>query len=127
MAGDVRTPSCAARDIAATAAGLLTDPSWTGVEEVPVLGPEDLSFAQMAEIMSEVLGRSNRFQQVPGGAFTAFLVEAGTSEAMARGTLDMLLAKGAGLDNGVVRTAGNGTPTGFRTWCAEVLKPAVEA
>lgn len=126
-AGDVRMPSCAVSDIAATAAGLLIDPSWTGAQEVPVLGPEDLSFEDMAKIMSEVLDRPIRFQRIPGEAFTARLVEAGTSGAMAQGMLDMLLAKDAGLDNGVVRTSRNSTPTSFRTWCAEVLKLAVQA
>jgi uncharacterized protein YbjT (DUF2867 family) len=49
-------PTCATRDIAATAARLLLDDSWSGFDEVPVLGPEDLSSNDMARIMSEVLG-----------------------------------------------------------------------
>src|SRR5580700_5577138 len=56
IAGDRTLPTVATRDIAATAARLLLDPSWSGVGEVPSLGPEDLSFNDMAQIMSEVLG-----------------------------------------------------------------------
>ena len=44
-------------DVAAVAARLLLDPSWRGQEDVPVLGPEDLSFNDMAQIMSEVRGK----------------------------------------------------------------------
>ena len=32
-----------------------------------------------------------------------------------------------GLDNGVQRTPGTASPTTFRQWCEEVLKPAVLA
>jgi hypothetical protein len=38
---------------------------------------------------------------------------------------DMAWAKNEGLDNAVKRTPENSTPTSFRKWCEEVLKPAV--
>src|ERR1700724_4358983 len=50
IAGDRKLPAVAPRDIAAAAARLLRDPSWSGVGEVPSLGPEDLSFNDMAQI-----------------------------------------------------------------------------
>ncbi|MCI3242064.1 NAD(P)H-binding protein [Streptomyces spinosisporus] len=125
VSGDRKMPTCAIDDIAAVAADLLLDDGWTGVEEVPVLGPEDLSFAEMAEIMSEVLERPVRFQQVPGADFRDRLLQFGSSEAMAQGMLDMMLAKDAGLDNAVTRTDRSSTPTSFRRWCEDVLKPAV--
>lgn len=127
FSADRKVPSCANRDIAAVAADLLLDETWSGVEEVPVLGPEDLSAADMARIMSEVLQRPVRYQHVPGERFKARLIGFGTSEAMAQAMLDMVLAKEAGLDNGVTRTPQTGTPTSFRQWCEEVLKPAVLA
>jgi hypothetical protein len=48
---------------------------------------------------------------------------------MAQGMLDMMMAKDNGLDNGVSRGPGNAidTPTTFRQWCADTLKPAVQA
>jgi uncharacterized protein YbjT (DUF2867 family) len=125
ISGDRKLPTCATRDIAAVAARLLLDPSWTGQGSVPVLGPEDLSFNDMAQIMSEVLGKPMRFQQIPGEAFKAGLTGRGMSEAMAQGTLDMMVAKNEGLDNAEPRTPENTTPTSFRQWCEEVLKPAV--
>ena len=125
IAGERKLPSVATRDIAAVAARLLLDQSWSGVEEVPLLGPEDLSFNDMAEVMSDVLGTEVRFQQTTFEAYTARFVELGMSEAMAQGMTDMAAAKNQGLDNAVKRTPGNSTPTNFRQWCEEVLKPAV--
>ena len=52
IAGDRKLPTVATRDIAAAASRLLLDESWSGVAEVPRLGPEDLSFNDMAEIIS---------------------------------------------------------------------------
>ena len=127
IAGDRKLPTVATLDIAAAAARLLLDPGWSGVGEVPLLGPEDLSFNDLAAIMSEVLGQDVRFQQTTFDAYNDRFVSFGMSEAMARGMTDMARAKNEGLDNGVERTRENSTPTSFRQWCEEVLKPAVAA
>jgi uncharacterized protein YbjT (DUF2867 family) len=124
--GEVTAPSCATRDIAAVAAALLLDNTWSGAEEVPVLGPEDLSWFDMATIMSRVLGRPIRFQQVSGDDYTNRLTQFGMSDAMAQALLDMAMAKDAGLDNGVTRTPESSTPTTFERWCTDVLKPLVQ-
>lgn len=92
-----------------------------------VLGPEDLSFSDMARIMSEVLGQPVRYQQIPAQALKDRLTAAGMSDAMAQGTVDMMVAKDQGLDNAEPRTPESTTPTSFRQWCQEVLKPAVLA
>jgi uncharacterized protein YbjT (DUF2867 family) len=123
--GDRKLPPCATRDIAAVGARLLLDGSWSGVGHAAVLGPEDLSFNEMAAIMSSVLGRPVCFQQVSFEAFKAGIVERGASKAFAEGTTDMMRAKNEGLDNNEPRTPENTTPTSFRQWCEEVLKPAV--
>lgn len=123
--GDLKFPTCAKRDIAAVAAGLLLDPSWTGRDEVAVLGPADLSFNDMAGIMSDVLGKPVRFQQIPMEGFRSRLLEGGHSAGMAQAMVDMLDAKNRGLDNAEPRTPQSTTPTSFRTWCEEVLKPAM--
>ncbi|MFI7423488.1 NAD(P)H-binding protein [Nonomuraea sp. NPDC049684] len=123
--GDLKAPACATRDIAAAAAGLLLDRGWTGRADVPVLGPEDLSGEDMARIMAEVLGRPVGLRHVPMAAFRARLAEQGWSEAMAQGMADMMEAKNQGLDNAEPRTPQATTPTGFRQWCEEELRPAV--
>jgi uncharacterized protein YbjT (DUF2867 family) len=125
MSGDRKLPTCAVRDIAAAAARLLLDSAWRGQGSVPVLGPHDLSFNDMAQIMSEVLGRTVRFQQIPGETYKATLIARGMSEAMAQGMLDMMVAKNQGLDNAELRTAQSTTPTTFCQWCEEVLKQQI--
>jgi len=127
ISGDRKLPSCATRDIAATAARLLLDDSWSGPGHVAVLGPEDLSFNDMAQIMSEVLGKPVHYQQIPAEALKNRLAGAGMSDAMAQATVDMMVAKDQGLDNAEPRTSESTTPTSFRQWCEEVLKPAVLA
>jgi uncharacterized protein YbjT (DUF2867 family) len=127
ISAERKLPTVATRDIAAVAAKLLLDDSWSGQESVAVLGPEDLSNDDMAQIMSEVLGKPVRFQQIPGEAFKAQLTGFGMSGAMAQGMLDMMVAKNEGLDNAVPRTPQSTTPTSFREWCEDVLKPAVLA
>jgi uncharacterized protein YbjT (DUF2867 family) len=125
IAGDRKLPAVATRDIAAAASRLLLDASWSGVGEVPLLGPEDLSFNDMAGIMSQVLGKDVRFQQTTFEAYKDRFVSFGMSDAMAQGMTDMAWAKNEGIDNAVQRTPENSTPTSFRQWCEEVLKPAV--
>jgi len=46
---------------------------------------------------------------------------------MAQGNLDMWVAYNHGLDTAELRTPESTTPTSFRQWCEEVLKPAVLA
>jgi uncharacterized protein YbjT (DUF2867 family) len=123
--GDRKLPSVATRDIAAAAARLLLDDSWNGFDEVPLLGPEDISFNDMAEVISEVLGKEVRFQQTTFEAYKEQFLGFGMSDAMAQGQTDMAWAKNEGLDNAVKRTPENSTPTTFRQWAEEVLKPAV--
>ena len=127
IAGEHRLPSVATRDIAAAASRLLLDESWSGVEEVPLLGPEDLSFNDMAEIISEVLGKEVRFVQTTFEAYKDRFIGFGMSEAMAQGMTDMAWAKNEGLDNGVIRTPENSTPTSFRQWSEAELKSTVMA
>jgi uncharacterized protein YbjT (DUF2867 family) len=120
-----RLPACATRDIAAEAATLLLDASWNGVAEVPILGPDDLSFNEMAGTMSDVLGKAVRYKQIPFDTYKSTLIGQGWSEAMAQGMVDMMMAKDQGLDNAEPRTPQAATPTTFRQWCEEVLKTAI--
>ena len=95
--------------------------------DTSALGPEELSFNDMAQIMSEVLETPVRFQQISGEAYRANLIGLGMSEAMAQGMLEMVVAKDNGLDNAELRTPQSTTPTSFRQWCEDVLKPVVLA
>ena len=123
--GDFRVPTCATRDIAEAAARLLLDRSWAGQEGVGVHGPADLSFNEMARVMTEVLGRPIRFQEVSGPAYKASLVEHGQGEAFAQGLVEMFRAIGEGLHDADPRTPESTTPTTFEQWCRDTLRPAM--
>jgi uncharacterized protein YbjT (DUF2867 family) len=92
---------------------------------VPVLGPEDISPNEMAEILSDVLGRLIRFQQTPMEDYKSRMVSRGMSEAFAQGPADMMTAKNEGMDNTASRVVAVDTPTTFRLWSETALKPAV--
>ena len=126
ITADRKLPTCATRDIAAVAAELLLDNSWMGQGSVAVLGPEDLSGNDMAEIISDVLGKPVRYQRTPFDAFEAQLKKNRMSEAFVRGYVEMMKAKDQGLDNAEPRTAEATSSTTFREWCKHTLKPAVE-
>ena len=123
--GDIPVPLCATRDIAARAADLLRDRSWTGQAGAAVHGPADLSFHEMAGVMTRVLGRPIRYQDVPPLAYKAMLIEHGQSEGFAQGYIDMFREIGAGIHTADPRTPESTTPTTFESWCAATLKPAL--
>jgi uncharacterized protein YbjT (DUF2867 family) len=125
ISGDLKLPSVATQDIASVAARWLLDDSWIGQSEVPVLGPEDISFNDMARTISDVLGKAVSYQQIGFDTYKARFMQFGMSEAMAQGMTDMARAKDNGLDLVVPRTPDHATPTGFRQWCEDTLKPAV--
>jgi uncharacterized protein YbjT (DUF2867 family) len=120
-----KLPGCATRDIAKTSIRLLLDKTWTGAGHQAVLSPEDLSFEDMAAVMTAVLGKPVRCLQTDYAAQKQQFIGRGMSEAMAQGMIDMYRAKSEGLDNSETRTGQNTTPTSFRQWCEDVLKPAV--
>ncbi|WP_207477262.1 NmrA family NAD(P)-binding protein [Arenibaculum pallidiluteum] len=125
ISGDLKLPSVATRDIAAVAARWLLDDSWSDQGEVPVLGPEDISFNDMAAVISNVLGKPVSYQQISFDAYKARFMQFGMSDAMAQGMTDMAWAKNQGLDLTVPRSLETSTPTTFRQWCEAILKPAV--
>ncbi|MFI6309265.1 NAD(P)H-binding protein [Nocardia fusca] len=127
LAADLPAPLAATGDIAGAAARLLLDRSWTGIGEVPVLGPQDLTPDEMAQTMSEVLDRPVRYRRVTLDDLAAATAGFGAGDAFVRGMVDMMRAKDEGLDNGVPRTPRTTTPTTFRQWCTAVLAPAVLA
>ncbi|WP_431772522.1 NAD(P)H-binding protein [Streptomyces cucumeris] len=122
---DRKAPFVATADIAAVAAGLLLDRSWTGIGSVPVLGPRDMSPNDLARIMTEQLGRPVRYERQPLDELHTTLVGYGLNEAFVQAMVDMKRAKDQGLDAGVARTPDTASPTSFEQWCAQTLKPAV--
>jgi uncharacterized protein YbjT (DUF2867 family) len=120
-----RMPWIATKDIAALAAGYLLDRTWTGQDSVESLGGEDLSYEDIAGILTDVLGTPVRYRLGDRAALEQFLVGRGFSGAMARSMMDMDLAGERGINNATPRTAENTTPTTFREFAEETVKPAV--
>ena len=127
QSGDHKTPACATRDIAAVATKLLLDDSWSGQDSVPVLGPEDISFNDIAQILSEVLEQPVRYQQISRADHKAALMQHGMGESYAQGVVDNQAQADRGIYNADPRTPQSNTPTSFRQWCEDTLKPAVLA
>ena len=86
-----------------------------------LVGPEDPSFDEIGAILSDVLGKEVRYQQIPLERMRAELQGSGA----APGLIDGMIAKDDGLDNLVTRTPENSTPTSLRQWAQEALKPAI--
>ncbi|MET0233699.1 MAG: NAD(P)H-binding protein [Kibdelosporangium sp.] len=123
--GDRKAPFVAAADIAAVAARLLLDRSWTGTGSVPVLGPRDLSPHDLARIMTEQFGRPIRYERESLDELRTALAGYGLNEDFVEGMVEMKWAKDNGLDSGVTRTPGTTSPTTFEQWCDQTLRPAV--
>ncbi|WP_327588176.1 NAD(P)H-binding protein [Nonomuraea sp. NBC_00507] len=118
--------TCATSDVAAAATALLLDDSWSGQGSVPVAGPDDLSPNQMAQVMSEALQRTVRFQEISTDAYRTRMSQYGITEGAAQGMADMVTAQNDGIYDHETRTPPFAIPgTSFRQWCQDVLKPAV--
>jgi uncharacterized protein YbjT (DUF2867 family) len=120
-------PAVATRDVAAAAAALLLDTSWSGQASVPVVSPDNLTPEDMAGVISDTLARTVRYRQVPVADRQAAMLRRGASEAMAQGMADMTEAQNAGIYDAESRDPNSTAPTSFRQWCQDTLKPAVQA
>ncbi|WP_428489981.1 NAD(P)H-binding protein [Rhodopila sp.] len=125
IAPDKKLPHTASRDTGAAAAGLLSDRSWSGQEDVPVLGPEELSYTDLAAIISEVTGREVRYERQTYEAYKEAAIGYGLTDAFAQGFVDMLRAKEEGMDNVAPRATAIIGATSFRQWVEEELQPAL--
>ncbi|UJF35720.1 NmrA family NAD(P)-binding protein [Paenibacillus hexagrammi] len=125
--GNMKNPTVATCDIADTASQLLLERKWSGQESLALLGQEDLSYEEMAEILSDVLGTPIRFEQMTLDSYKQLFLGLGYTEAMAQSMVDMDIAGADGINISLQRTPENTTPTQFRHWAATVLKPVFDA
>jgi uncharacterized protein YbjT (DUF2867 family) len=125
-AADQPLASIATRDIASTAASLLSDLSWAGQENLPVFGPDRLTPDGMAEVISQELGRPVGYRRMSMDDFALLLRSRGASDQAVTDMTDMFAAHDDGIYDADWAIA-KPTATDFRTWCREVLKPAAGA
>lgn len=119
------TGMIATRDIAARAADLLRDRSWTGQEVVPLLGPRTYSYEEAARIIGQGIGRAVHAQQVPPEAVMQQILGWGASESVARGMTELYTK--IGLDDYAAETRDrhSTTPTTLETYVRDTLRPMI--
>jgi uncharacterized protein YbjT (DUF2867 family) len=122
-AADRSLPVIATGDVATAAAALLLDTSWSGQASVPLTSPDNLTPDDMAEVISDTLGRTIRYRQVALADYQAALLRRGASPAMARDFADMTEAQNDGIYDAEPRDRDSATATSFRQWCHDILKP----
>jgi uncharacterized protein YbjT (DUF2867 family) len=128
IAGDVRFPQIATRDIAARAAALLGDGTWTGQRILGLHGPADLSYEQTAQIIGEALGRPVNFVQVTGEQAKQAMVGGGLPPYIADAYVEMYDAMGSGVfQQAEPRSPETTTPTTLLHFATDTLKPVLEA
>ena len=124
LSGSTRFPMIATRDIGRAAAKWLADGSWTGQKSLELHGPVDLSFDEVAGILSDVLGRKISYVRCNPQQAREAIIGGGVSEDVADQMLEMYDA----VDKGRVRTAEprsaeTTTPTNLTEFAREVMLP----
>lgn len=127
MPGHIPIPMTAASDVADVALRWLVRRDWSGIEGIPVHGPEALSCNQAAAILERVLDLPVRYQEVSASNFHRTLVEMGASPEYARSRLEMFSALSQGVMRAEPRTAESTTSTTLAAWAHAELLPAVAA
>ena len=114
---DQKEPACATRDVAETVVALLKDPNWSEVVEIPMLGPEDLSFREKMAVASDVLSLPIEYREMSEEDLKGMLLKQGVSEGMANAMVNTMVAKKEGMDHLAPGSDRSNNPTTFRS-CA---------
>ncbi len=113
------------RDIGEIVASRLLSDSWSGRHVQAVHGPEDLTFSQVAEILSQAVGRQVRAERISDDDFRSSLCSVGLSAEQIEGIVGM----SAGLRENFVpedkRSILTTTPTTLAAWAHAHLRPAL--
>jgi uncharacterized protein YbjT (DUF2867 family) len=121
-----RFPMIATRDIGRVAADLLADPGWNGYAVRELHGPADLSFDEVAEIISGAMGRKITYRRCDSEETRQWLVSSGVSENAAELLLEMYAAAESGrLRPMQPRSEETTTPTTLIEFAHEVLLPSL--
>lgn len=109
----------APRDIAQVAALTLLNREWSGLRVQAVHGPEDLTWTQVAQILTQELRREVRVERISDEEMRAQYLDAGMPPAMA----DAMLGMSTGLRDDFTpeqhRSLLTSTPTTLRSWIHE--------
>lgn len=125
MALDYAQPWVDPRDIGDVAAARLLSTGWSGRQVQAVHGPEDLTMAQVAEIISEATGRRVRAETLSQEALRRSLRAAGLGDKQVEGIAGMAAVTSADFTAEDPRSVLTTTPTTLAAWAHAYLRPAL--
>jgi uncharacterized protein YbjT (DUF2867 family) len=118
---DAPMPWVDPRDVGDVAAARLLATDWSGRQVQAVHGPEDLSYAQAASIVSRATGRPLRAEQIPDDQMREALRAVGLGEAQVEAILGMCTGLRGDFEPEDPRTILTTTPTTLAAWAHEHL------
>ena len=126
LTGTRRYPMICARDIGRVVADRLMSREWIGRSVCELHGPADLSFEEMATILSAALGRKIVYYQCDPHEMRHHLVETGMSENFA----DLMMEMYDAMENGrlqatQLRSRETTTPTTLAEFAHEIVLPLI--
>lgn len=122
---DLAIPWVDPRDIGEVAAARLLSTAWTGRVTQGVHGPEDLSFADVARILSGVTGQQVTATQVDDAQVADELRGVGLTPAQVDAVVGMSRGLRSGFTPEDARSVLTTTPTTLASWAREHLRPAL--
>ena len=127
LAPNTASPMVGTTDIAHAASEALMSRSWQGFEVRELLGPRDISPAEITQILSRKLNRPDlTYVQFSDADTEAALVQAGLSPTFAGLYTERTRAMNAGsLKPHAGRNAGNTTATDFETYADDLVEAYV--
>ncbi len=126
LSGSLRFPMIATRDIGRVAAERLSNRTWTGHNVRELQGPADLSFDEVAGILSETLGRKIEYVKCDPQDTRQVMLDNALSENVTDLMLEMYDAFETGrLRSLQPRSAETTTPTTLAEFVREVVLPMI--
>jgi uncharacterized protein YbjT (DUF2867 family) len=124
---DYSLPWVDPRDIGDVAAARLLSGAWSGRHVQAVHGPEDLTLTQVAEILTEALGRPIQAETISEDAQRRSMRSAGFGEKQIDGMVGMSAVLRPDFVPENERSIITTTPTTLAAWAHAHLRPALEA
>ncbi|MDV7132820.1 NmrA family NAD(P)-binding protein [Williamsia muralis] len=115
------------RDVGDVAVARLLSDGWAGRHTQGVLGPADLSFTEVAKILSAASGHEIVAQQVSDDVVAQQLATFGMTPAQVDGVVGMLRGFRGDFLPENPRDVISTTPTTLESWACSVLRPALRA
>ncbi len=120
-----RVPWVDPRDIAAVAVGRLLASDWMGRQVQAVHGPADLTWTEVAAVLSTATGLLIQARKITHEEQRAALRDAGMSAVAVEGIVGMSMGLGRGFTPEQPRSGLTTTPSTLAGWAITYLRPAL--